>query len=166
MSRNRTLYRRVDIGRYAARLARMLPFGLLALGGCAIATPYRTVATPADGTASVVVAVTWATLDPERRATFDRYTGRLVNILQQQPGLLGYSLRRELLGNDVWTVTVWSSDEARRAFVYSALHQEAITETYAAVVKARFARYTAMPSELPPAWSIGLRRLQQAEAGS
>lgn len=166
MNDNRNPPRHANFRQPFIHLRRMLAAGLLALlGGCTVATPYRTVAPPPDEAATVVIAITWATLDPQRRASFDRYTSRLIDILPQQPGLLGYSLRRQLFGNDVWTVTVWASDDARRAFVYSALHQEAITETYAAVVKTRFARYTAAPSDLPPAWAASLRRVQEQGAG-
>lgn len=143
----------------------LAPVGLLALGGCAIGMPYRTVSAPPDPGAPVVVALTWATVDPQRRASFDRYTARLLDILPQQPGLLGYSVRREVFGNEAWTMTVWSSDEARRAFVHSPLHQEAILESYAAVTRTRFVRYVASPAELPPRWDDSLRRLQASGSG-
>jgi quinol monooxygenase YgiN len=144
-------------------LRQALVAGLLALGGCAISIPYKTVAAPPDSSATVVVALTWASLDPQRRAVFDRYTNRLVETLPQQPGLLGYSVRRELLGNEVWTMTVWSSDEARRNYVYSPLHQEAITETYGIIQRARFVRYVTTAAELPPIWPAALKRLEAAK---
>lgn len=146
-----------------SRFRQLLVLGLLALGGCAIGTPYKTVAAPPDSSETVVVALTWATLDPQRRAAFDRYTSRLVETLPRQPGLLGYSVRRELLGNEVWTMTVWSGDEARRNYVYSPLHQEAITETYGVIRQARFARYVTTAAELPPTWPAALKRLEAAK---
>jgi heme-degrading monooxygenase HmoA len=88
-----------------------------------------------------------------------RFRLSLVETLPRQPGLLGYSVRRELLSNEVWTMTVWSSDEARRNYVYSPLHQEAITETYGAIRQARFARYVTTAAELPPTWPAALQRL-------
>lgn len=141
-------------------LRRAAPLGvLLAVGACTISTPYKILADPPDPAAPVVVAVTRASLDPQRRAAFDRYTASLIDTLPKQPGLLGYSVRRELFGNDAWTMTVWRDDAARRAFVYSQLHQEAITDTYGTLVNARFIRYPAMPGDLPPKWADVLKRL-------
>lgn len=137
-----------------------VPLGvLLAVSGCTISTPYKTLADPPDPASPVVVAITRASLDPQRRAAFDRYTASLIDTLPTQPGLLGYSVRRDLFGNNAWTMTVWSSDAARRAFVYSQMHQDAITETYGTLLNARFIRYPAMPDELPPRWADVLKRL-------
>jgi hypothetical protein len=83
-----------------------VPGSLLAtqLFACAIATPFRgpgvsggRITGVSDPAQAVVVSLTHATLDRSRRAEFDRHSRRIAGGMTEHPGLLGYSVRVELL---------------------------------------------------------------------
>jgi len=117
--------------------------GLLAwLPGCSIATPLTWTAAPAEQPAELHVSVTHAVLDPERRSAFDAGTEALFERLPDQPGLLGYSRRKELFGDEAWTMTVWRDEASHAAFVRSAPHREAMRAGRAALAGARFVEFT------------------------
>jgi len=150
-----------------ARSARLAGHTLVALllGGCAIATPFRFVTAPdaaaPDPSAPVVLVLTHAVADPDRRAAFDEHTRRVAAALPSQAGLIGYALRRELLGNEAWTMTVWRDEAARAAFVASPLHQAAIAAGLPGLVKVRFRRMSLPAGALPIGWSDALRLLDE-----
>lgn len=126
------------------------------LCACAISTPFRGMAPATD---SAVLVVTHAVLDPRTRADFDAQTRNVVDGLPLQPGLLGYSVRRELLGNQVWTITVWADEAARARFVASALHREAMAEGSAAITSIRVRRFALPEGSLPVRWRQALELL-------
>ncbi len=136
-----------------------------ALAGCAIATPYKTTdagaALPKD--APTVVAVTLAVVsdNPAARKVFWENVWRIERALPEQPGLLGYSLRQELLGNKAWTMTAWRSEEDLRRFVASPLHRQAIDATPPALVDARFVRVARTNGQLPLRWDEALEELSK-----
>ncbi len=132
-----------------------LAFGL---GACTIATPLRTTG-PAPET--VVVAITQASLKPDKRMAFDRSLDTVAAILSGTPGLLGWSLRRELFGTEAWTLTIWESDAARAAFVGSQVHRDAIQASIPALTGTRFARLTLPSRELPFGWPQALAVLER-----
>jgi len=138
------------------------------LGGCTIATPYRE-ARPAGGDAEglVVIALTEATLgpDPKGRAAF--YDGvRAVRLdLANHKGLLGHSLRREVLGNRAWTMTVWESEEDLDRFVSSPVHARAIRTGSPALAGQRFATVTRPRAAGPLPWAEALDVLAREGQG-
>lgn len=133
----------------------------LILGGCAIHTPVRMTPAASVGApdASVQVSLTHAVVDPARRAPFDRYVNRVATVLPGEPGLLLYSIRRELFGNQVWTMTAWRSAEDRARFFASGLHREAMAEAGAAIVHVRTVRVVLPRSALPVDWDWALATL-------
>ncbi len=125
-----------------------------ALAGCAIATPYKTTdsgaALPKD--APTVVAVTLAVVSDDRaaRKVFWENVWRIERALPEQPGLLGYSLRQELLGNKAWTMTAWRSEEDLRRFAAaSASHRRHPARPRRLALRARRA------NERPAAAALG-----------
>lgn len=145
------------------RLAVLLLAPLL--GGCAIALPYRDLSAgraPAGQTR--VVALTYAELDPRTRASFDRASAEVIESLKGQPGIVGYALRRELLGDAVWTMTVWEDEAARAAFVRSPVHMAAIRTGMGAVRQGRFARVDVPAAKGRLSWREALALLDSAEA--
>ncbi len=140
-----------------------------ALAGCAIATPYKTTdagaALPKD--APTVVAVTLAVVSDDRaaRKVFWENVWRIERALPAQPGLLGYSLRQELLGNKAWTMTAWRSEEDLRRFVASPLHRQAIDATPSALVDSRFVRVARTNGQLPLRWDEALEELSRGRQG-
>lgn len=144
---------------------------LKALTGCQLATPFR-----GDGYSSrrgvtldgvgdtVTVGLTNATLDGSRRRAFDDYTQRVVASLPGTPGYIGHSIRTRVLGNEVWTMTVWKDEASLDAFVRSPTHREAIRLGMPAVASAKFHRYTIPVGEVPPSWSDVMAVLEKVEA--
>lgn len=146
---------------------------LLGMISCEVGTPFRgpgVAATAgqrsADGGAEVAVALTHAKVDWFKRGAFDDYTMRVVNTIEQNDGLIGYSVRRQLLGVEVWTMTVWRDEASLDAFVNSPMHREAIRKGMPAVVEAQFHRMRWPISDLPPSWDAMKRVLKDVPTRS
>jgi quinol monooxygenase YgiN len=147
--------------RWPVRLAAALA-GLL--NACAVGTPVPRLISPSPnhtGAAdqTVVLVLTRVVLNPDKRAEFDRQNSRVMASMGQQPGLLGYAARKQLFGNQGWTMSVWANDEARAAFVRSPVHQEAIAKSMPALVSVELKRMTLQRAELPTDWDAMLRLL-------
>lgn len=138
-----------------------------ALTGGQMATPFRGpgysrshgVTLPGVGPV-VVVAITHATLDARLRGPFDDYTRRVIASLPSQADHVGYSVRTRLLGNEVWTMTVWKDDAAVEAFMASPVHRTAIREGMAAVKTAQFLRF-----EWPTSFGLNGRPIRSRPRG-
>jgi heme-degrading monooxygenase HmoA len=149
------------------RGARALMLGLLTswISACAIGTPWPRVA-PGDaeqGNETVVLVLTRVVVNTRQRSEFDRQNSRVLASMGSQPGLIGYAARRELFGDQGWTMSVWASDEARAAFVRSAVHREAITKSLPALRSVELKRMTVARKDLPPNWDEVLRLLAEPE---
>jgi heme-degrading monooxygenase HmoA len=149
------------------RLARLALASLAGLVvGCTIATPFRQLQPEPEGhDATVVLVLTHAIVDNETRAPFDDYTARVVASLKNQPGLIGYAVRRQLFGNEAWTMTVWRDDAARAAFVLGTMHQEAMLNGGPALTSARFRRLQVPASEVPVSWRRAEELLDESSRG-
>lgn len=142
---------------------------LVALGGCAFATPFRgpgydsrtgvTIGTDDE----VVVALTKAVLrgDRSKRSDFWDSVWRVEASLAEQEGFIGYSLRREFFGPTAWTMTAWLSEEDLDAFVQSPTHQAAIEGSSSALQATGFARFAVDRDDLPLAWDRALEILER-----
>jgi heme-degrading monooxygenase HmoA len=137
----------------------------LLLNGCAISTPWPRL-TPATATVAdepVVLVLTRVVVDPAQRAEFDRQNSLVMAGMPSQPGLIGYSARRQLFGDEGWTMSVWANEEARAAFVRSAVHREAIAKSLPAVRTVELKRLTVARKDLPTDWDQVLRLLAEPE---
>jgi heme-degrading monooxygenase HmoA len=142
----------MKLTKYAKLLAVLL------LSGCTIAKPFSAPkGTPAP-TAPVTVVVTYALLDNEQRQPFDDYTERLADSLDagQYPGLVGYSIRKEILGDEVWSLTAWTDLNAMVNFARSGLHAEAKSRASHAIRELQVRHFELEPSALPPSWELAL----------
>ena len=132
---------------------------ILLLPSCTIGTSFsgagysssRGVTLP-DAPDTVVIGITYARLDPDKRRPFDHHTQLVHDDLAAHQGFIGSSIRMELLGDEVWTFTVWRDHTSLSAFVESEVHQTAIREGMPAVKQARFARLSWPRNEVPPTW--------------
>ena len=140
---------------------------MFALGGCVFSTPFRTVGNPPTSSdaapETVVVAVTHAVLgdDSEANDTFWRYVWIVQDTLPTRPGLVGYGLRREILGGQAWTVTVWADEQSLKDFVSSDAHRGAMRSGMSALKEARFARFEAPRDQVPISWERALAELEK-----
>lgn len=131
------------------------------LGGCAIGLPYRDLSggrPPAGPTR--VVALTHAVLDGAKRKPFDRGSEQVIQALPSQPGIVGYALRREMFGDQVWTMTVWEDEASRAAFVRSPVHMAAIRAGADAIRLGRFAHLEVPADRAPLSWKQALAVLE------
>ncbi len=112
----------------------------------------------------VAVALTHAILhdDPQLRSQFFENGRNVKHSLKNQPGFIGQKLRRRTTGKEVWTMTVWTSEEALDKFVRGDLHQTAIRNGLAAVKYGEFARTTIPRSEAPLSWKKANKLLKES----
>lgn len=134
---------------------------LFGLGGCAISTPFPNWGSkpPAISEEALVLVLTHIVVNTEQREEFDRQTKRVIDSMRSQPGLIGFSARRELFGNQGWTLSVWANEQARADFVRSAVHQEAIAKSAPAIVTIELKRLTLPREKLPANWAQALALL-------
>ena len=144
---------------------------VFSLEGCAFSTGFqgpgydRRTGVTQTGEGWLVVGLTQAVLrdDGALRSTFWDYVWKVAASLPEQPGFVGYSLRRELFGKRAWTMTVWSDEASLAAFVGSDIHQAAIREAMDALACARFARLEVTRDEVPIPWDRALAVFEAQE---
>lgn len=143
---------------HSSTLLRAFALLTITVGGCAIGTPFPRwqATTTAEHDQQVVLVITRIVVNPGKRREFDRQTSLVINSMPSHPGLLGYSARRELFGDQGWTISVWTDDEARRNFVRSAVHRQAIQQSESAIVTVELKRLTLSQSALPNNWASAL----------
>lgn len=128
------------------------------MGGCTIARGFdgpgfddgSVQSIPADQ--PVTVMLTYGKLDGDKREPFDRYVGIIDDALPQSPGLIGYSLRKELFGDEVWTMSVWDSQDSLWRFVYGDVHGAAMSEASEASIIFTSALFERPAGEIPLDW--------------
>jgi heme-degrading monooxygenase HmoA len=153
----------------AARIRRMVSLMLVSLmvwlGGCAIGTPWPRLAPGSveEGNETVVLVLTRVVVDTQQRREFDRQNSRVLASMGSQAGLIGYAARRQLFGDQGWTMSVWVNDEARAAFVRAAVHREAIARSLPALRVVELKRLTVARKDLPANWDEVLRELANPE---
>lgn len=133
----------------------------LLLGGCTISTPHEDFSRQSSAD-RVVVSITHAMLvdDRELRQRFWDQVERVEASLQDRPGLLGFSKRVEILGDDAWTMTVWQDNESLQAFLTSDPHRSAMRDGMIGLRGARFARVELDRQDIPLSWDRALAYLE------
>lgn len=96
----------------------------------------------------------------EQRKQFNDYVDAIDHSLHEQPGLYGYSLRKELMGSQAWTMTVWYDEDSLDEYKVSQPHLQAMQKAPQMLVDARFARKKLKRTELPVAWEQALQILE------
>jgi heme-degrading monooxygenase HmoA len=148
-----------------AVLVSMIAGGLM---GFSMSMPYRTMRSAgADAVTDVIVVITEVRLGVDRsaRLQFWDQVWTVEKALPKQPGLVGYSLRREIFGTTAWTMTLWENEDAIRAFMRSAVHRRAMQDGLPATIDTRFVRFRRPRSAGPPDWSEALDQLARSGRG-
>ncbi|MBY0316066.1 MAG: hypothetical protein K2Q26_11125 [Bdellovibrionales bacterium] len=101
----------------------------------------------------VYVAITNAYVIRSKRSLFDRKTQEIYKNLEQNMGYLVGSIRLRLLGEEVWTYTVWESKEALDQFANSRQHVDAMYTSDSAIRQMRSLVFKVKASEIPLSWS-------------
>lgn len=132
--------------------------------GCSVSTPFKWVngesqkkLRGANENDQVLVAITHANVDSGKRDVFNAGAYRVLDSLPSQPGLLGYSVRRQLFGDEVWTATIWLDEESMLRFVQSPAHVQAVRESRNAVRNIQYKRLLIKRSDLPFSWDVLLK---------
>ena len=153
---------------FQTAFSRMVSRALMALavmpllGACAISTPFpRLKMSGARADDQVVVVLTHIVVDSNQRSEFDRQTRRVIDSLPSHSGMLGYSARRQIFGNEAWTMSMWASDADRAGFVRSAVHQEAIAKSAPAIVNIQLMRLSLTRKDVPAGWPRALELLAE-----
>ena len=111
--------------------------------------PWRA-STPVDPAATYAVAITRLPLARHRRIpTVMRQTVRIVRALSRADGLVGYSLKADLIRKTFWTVSAWTSEAALQAFARSDVHGEAMTRVGPHMTEPQIAVVLVTGGELP-----------------
>ncbi|MEO1481197.1 MAG: antibiotic biosynthesis monooxygenase [Myxococcota bacterium] len=139
--------------RLRRRLLRVLaPFAAgFGAAACVIGTSWKTV-NRVEG--PVLVSLTHAVLDGDKREDFDEYVFIVADAMERGniPGLVGFRIRKELFGDEVWTMSAWESEEALADFVRSDVHRKAMRVGRPAIVRMKTRRLTVDGAEVPIGW--------------
>ena len=137
------------------------------LFGCVIDTPLKGPGVESrtgemtDEAETVFVGLTHAVLvdDPRLRSTFWSHVGKVEESLSGHPGFVGYSKRKQLFGNEAWTMTIWTDEKSLNDFVESEVHQTAIRDSIKALDSTTFARIELKREEIPLSWKYAMQIL-------
>ena len=142
-------------------MSRLVLFSLFAFAlttGCAVSGPFEgpgfsegEVTTNTDG--PLLAVVTYARRASGERSAFQSYVDTITHQLDETDGLIGYELRGELPGREVWTVTVWESEGAMLDFVASGAHATAMGASSQVVAEFDSAHLEVEAEDLPLDWS-------------
>lgn len=127
-----------------------------------VSTPFKVMNTQ-TGTNTFTLVLTEASVrnSNESRGKFDDYVDQIVHQISEHEGLYGYSLRKELLGNKVWTMTVWRDPKNIQEFKVNGAHLMAMAEVTSIISSASFARIKIKPERLPISWEEALNILEE-----
>lgn len=127
------------------------------LSGCFyLGPPFKAVdqfaVVPSDS--SVVVGISHVTLgdEHEKNKVFWDYTRQVIKSLPEHQGYLGHKLRKRLLADEAWTMTLWEDEDALNSFVRGTRHGMAIGKGLPAVKNARFVRLILPRAQTPIDW--------------
>ena len=93
--------------------------------------------------------------------SFVRQSGMIQEQLEDTRGLVGYSMRAQLLGKKAWTLSVWEDEAALQEFVRKSPHADTMRKPIIQLGKSRFVRYELAGSNVPPSWDEALAQLEK-----
>lgn len=140
-------------------LVLLLTTAAILASGCRVGYPFRgpgfdpergvTIVGP---DATVVVAITHGTMDSGRGRAFSEQLELVLDSLTAREGLVGFAVRKELLGREVWTLSAWTDERALDAFTYSPAHRAAVRNGGIRPKAVRSALVELPARELPLDW--------------
>jgi heme-degrading monooxygenase HmoA len=74
-------------------------------------------------------------------------------------GLVGYTLRARPLARDYWTLSVWTDEEAMRAFMRTSPHVGLMSTLKSVMGPTKFVTWTVRAEDGRPEWPAALTRL-------
>jgi heme-degrading monooxygenase HmoA len=156
--------------KYKHRVSSMLVY-LFLLQGCAYSAPFRGPGYSSTDFISktpinkpVVVAVTNAKLNDTKTAKeFKSRSREIYKNLEENEGYIGGSVRLELFGDELWTVTVWQDKKSLQKFVDSSRHLDAVYMTNEAMSEFKHFNFEVPFKEIPKDWKLIDKMLSEKE---
>ena len=150
--------------KFLKRLSASL--SIISLSACTalpISTPFKVVENEdaeKNLNDKLLVAITHTQVRPGQQKQFMSFVKQVENTLKNQLGLYGYSLRKELLGDQAWTMTVWYDESSMNSFKITYSHRSAMSSANSMLLNARFAKAWVDQSSLPIKWKNALKMLE------
>ncbi|HEX4878511.1 MAG TPA: hypothetical protein VFV39_01590 [Limnobacter sp.] len=147
--------------RFRAKVVVGCLLAVVGLTGFSISTPMsfpkgkQAVATQAR------LVVTHATIKARQSSRFYDLSEAVVDSLKNQPGVLAYSVRRQVFGNQAWTLTLWEGESGTSAFVNNTAHAKAMASVNEVLDCARFLRVNWSGPVKDLRWEDVLARMEQ-----
>lgn len=121
-------------------------------------TPWRSLSQPDPGRQYVALLTALGLQRARDVPLLFWHTWRIWGQLRKSRGLVGYSLRAELLSQRFWTLSAWEDELTLQAFVRTLPHVR-IMKVMAPRTRANsFLRWTILGADLPPRWDDALAR--------
>ncbi|MEM7013787.1 MAG: antibiotic biosynthesis monooxygenase family protein [Verrucomicrobiota bacterium] len=112
----------------------------------------------------VIIALTDGKIKRGSGAAFFKELRQVLDAIPESEGLIGYAVRKELLGNKVWTLSAWTSRDALKRFVSSESHRQAVKAGGISPATVHSVTLEMSPSELPISWKRVENILEDAES--
>jgi quinol monooxygenase YgiN len=124
-------------------------------------SPWITFA-PADANREYLALLSYLPLNKYSAVpSFFRFSFQVQKQLRATPGVIGYSLRAQVLSRKFWTLSVWEDQKALMEFVAKLPHGEAMRAMTPHMGRTKFAQWKVAGSSLPLSWSETMQRSQQ-----
>jgi heme-degrading monooxygenase HmoA len=135
------------------------------LFNCKISTPFKKFNTTIPKDQIVIIGLTYIEVGKESHHTkiFWNHVFSIKDSIQENDGILGISIRRELFGNRGWTMTIWKDEDSLDSFVEGKRHRIAMKEGMPALIKTKFLRIERRYEEIPIAWKEVEKLLEDLE---
>ncbi len=95
---------------------------------------------------------------------FIGYTGRIKAQLDESRGVVGYSVRAQILKCDFWTLSVWENESRLMEFVRHGFHSGVMIVLRQDMGATNFVRWMVRGADIPPAWDDALRRWKSRDS--
>jgi hypothetical protein len=96
---------------------------------------------------------------------FLQFSFQIQKQLRNTSGVIGYSLRAELISRNFWTLSVWEHEKALMDFVAKIPHGEAMKAMVPYMGPTKFTQWKVNASALPLRWEEAIKRsLQERQA--
>jgi len=124
-------------------------------------SPWITFA-PADANREYLALLSYLPLNKySALPSFFRFSFQVQKQLRATHGVIGYSLRAQVLSRKFWTLSVWEDEKALMEFVAKLPHGEAMRTMTPHMGRTKFAQWKVAGSSLPLSWSETMQRSQQ-----
>lgn len=137
---------------------------------CAFSPPFNgpqysreTRALTGDPHREVVLALTNATLDGKQRSGFDSSSKKIFKNIAKFPGYIGGTVKVQIFGDEVWTMTIWEDEQSLQSFIYSTQHLDAMYMTNHAMKKFRHLHIKVRAKDLPYSWKQAEKLLENKQ---